>query len=145
MPTDLGPQFTTSYTGIPPHMSAGDYNIWQRYHALYWQQFQGFYYDVAVGKGAIVPPDTPENMARAWTRLTQKRIDVIGIRNTAIWIIEVRDSAGSSALGAILTYLHLLRDDNPFSLPLAGAILTDHADPDFKSVIADYGIQLIEI
>lgn len=145
MPTDLGQPFDPDYRGIPPHMSERDFAIWQRYHHWRGKDFLRFYFDAAVGVGGVIPPGTNEKLAKTWTRLTQKRIDVIGIRKDAVWIIEVRDSAGSSALGAVLTYLHLLRDDNPFSLPLRGAILTDHSDGDFKRVIADFGIQLIEV
>ena len=145
MPTDLGPPFPPHFRGIPTHMGTRDYAIWQRYHTLHWQSFLRFYFDTAVGNGAIIPEGTPPRMAAGWTRLTQKRIDVIGIRTDAVWVIEVRDSAGTSALGAIMSYLHLLRDDNPFSLPLRGAILTDHSDGDMKGLFKDYGIQLIEV
>lgn len=145
MATDLGPPFPPHYRGIPTHMGARDYAIWQRYHAIHWRRFLQFYFDAAVGQGAAVPEGTPPKMAAGWTRLTQKRIDVIGIRPDAVWIIEVRDSAGTSALGAVLSYMHLLRNDNPFSLPLRGAILTDHSDRDMKALINEYGIQLIEV
>jgi len=126
-------------------MGTRDFIIWQRYHTFHWESFQKFYFDAAVGLGAAMPADTPDKLAKHWTRLTQKRIDVIGIRKDAVWIIEVRDSAGTSALGAVLSYMHLIRDDNPFSLPLRGAILTDHADRDMRAVMKDYGIQLIEV
>lgn len=145
MPTDLGPLFPPGFTGMPPHMGSNDFSIWQRYHQIHGRDFLGFYFDAAVGLGAIIPDGTAEKLARTWTRLTQKRIDVIGIRKDAVWIIEVRDSAGTSALGAVLSYVHLLRNDNPFSLPLRMAVLTDHADRDMKAVMHDYGIQLIEI
>lgn len=145
MPTDLGPLFPPNFSGIPPHMGSNDFAIWQRYYALHWRDFLGFYFDAAVGQGAEIPDGTPEKLARTWTRLTQKRIDVIAIRSDAVWIIEVRDSAGTSSLGAILSYIHLLRNDNPFSLPLRTAVLTDHADRDMKAVMRDYGIQIIEV
>lgn len=145
MPTDLGPLFPADYTGMPPHMGSNDFAIWQRYHAVYGGRYLGFYFDAAVGQGAEIPEGTEEKLARTWTRLTQKRIDVIGIRNDAVWIIEVRDSAGTSALGAVLSYVHLLRNDNPFSLPLRAAVLTDHTDRDMKAVMRDYGILLLEV
>jgi len=145
MPTDLGPVFPADFTGMPPHMGSRDFDIWQRYHQVSGSGFLGFYFDAAVGLGAEMPPDTPEKLAKHWTRLTQKRIDVIGIRKDAVWIIEVRDSAGTSALGAVISYMHLIRNDNPFSLPLRGAVLTDHTDRDMKRVFEDYGIQLIEV
>lgn len=145
MATDLGPLVLPSFSGIPTHMSAGDFAIWARWIPFNSQHFQGFHFDAAVGDGSIPPPGGTTKQRAAWTRLTQKRIDAIGIRTEAIWIIEVRESAGSSAMGAVLTYLHLLREDNPFSLPLKGAILTDHSDADFKRVIAAFGITLLEV
>lgn len=145
MSTDLGPLYPNTHTGRPTHMSDRDAAIWSRYHPWVFQEYAGFYFDAAVGEGATVPDSAPSTMAAMWRRLTKKRIDVIGIRTDAIWIIEVRDSAGHSALGAVLTYLHLLRDNNPFSLPLTGVILTDHADKDAKRVSEAYGIKVIEI
>jgi len=145
MPTDLGPQFPPDFTGIPPHMSSGDFAIWQRYHAIFGNKYQSFYFDAAVGDGAEIPAGTAPKLAKTWTRLTQKRIDVIGIRKDAVWIIEVRDSAGTSALGSILSYVNLLKRDNPFSLPIRAAVLTDHSDRDMKAVMRDYGIQLLEV
>lgn len=145
MPTDLGPLFAPTFTGMPPHMGTRDFAIWQRYYQLHGTRFLGFYFDAAVGLGAEIPEHTPEKLAKSWTRLTQKRIDVIGIRKDAVWIIEVRDSAGTSALGAVLSYVHLLRNDNPFSLPLRMAVLTDHTDRDMKAVFHDYGVQLLEV
>lgn len=145
MTTDLGPLFPANYLDIPPHMSDGDYAIWRRWHAIHYAGFHGWYFDAAVGQGAIIPDGTPNNLAAMWTRLTKKRIDAIGIRDGDIWIIEVRDSAGSSAMGAVLAYIHLLKDDNPFSLPLIPVIITDHADRDTRRVIEAYGVDLIEI
>lgn len=145
MPTDLGKLYPATYSGMPPHMGSNDFEIWQRYYTLHWRDFTGFYFDSAVGQGAEIPEGTPEKLARTWTRLTQKRIDVIGIRKDAIWVIEVRDSAGTSALGAVLSYVHLIKNDNPFSLPLRMAVLTDHSDRDMKSIMRDYGIQLLEV
>jgi hypothetical protein len=145
MPTDLGPLFPPNYTGIPTHMSLQDRNIWYRWHPFAWQQFSGFYFDAAVGIGTIPPPGGNEKLRAAWIRLTKKRIDAIGLRKDAIWIIEVRATAGASALGAVLTYLHLLRDDNPFSLPLAGAIITDRADDDSRRVMTAYNVTCIEV
>lgn len=145
MPTDLGALFQNTFAGLPPHMAAGDFNIWQRWRAFNWHRFLAFYFDVAVGNGSPPPAATPEKLAKAWIRLTQKRIDAIGLRPDGVWIIEVREAAGSSALGAVLAYLELLREDNPFSLPLAGAIITDRIDPDFKRVFDRFGITAIEV
>jgi len=145
MATDLGPLFPNTFTGVPTHMSKQDFLIWTRYHSLTSQHFSGFYFDAAVGVGTIPPPGGEEKLRAAWIRLTKKRIDAIGIRTDAVWIIEVRATAGTSALGAVLTYMHLLRDDNPFSLPLAGAIITDRADEDSRRVMAAYNITCIEV
>ncbi len=145
MPTDLGNPFPPNYNGIPTHMSHGDVAIWRRWHPFNFQHFITFYFDAAVGDGATPPPGGTPKQRAGWIRLTQKRIDVIGVRPDAIWIIEVRETAGSSAMGAVLTYLSLLREDNPFSLPLRGAILTDHSDADFRRVIERFNIALLEV
>jgi len=145
MPTDLGKQFGNTWTGRPPHMSSQDWAIWQRWHAFRAKDFMGFYYDCAVGEGTKPPEGGTDKQRAAWIRITQKRIDAIGIRADAIWIIEVRPSAGSSAMGALLTYDHLLKDDNPFALPIRLALVTDATDNDFRRVLKAYGIQVFEV
>lgn len=145
MTTDLGPRFEPNWRGRPAHMSAQDWAIWQRWHPFHWTDFVGFYFDAAVGTGAIPPPGGTEKMRTAWVRITQKRIDAIGVRKDSVWILEVRASAGSSALGALLTYHHLLSLDNPFSLPLRLGLITDHSDNDFHRVLKAYNIQIFEV
>lgn len=145
MPTDLGLKYDPNYNGRPPHMSSQDWAIWQRWLPFHWQDFSAWYFDAAVGVGAAAPPEGTARMRAAWTRITQKRIDAIGVRSTAVWILEIRASAGSSALGALLTYDHLLKRDNPFALPVRLALITDHSDDDFRTVLKAYNVQLFEV
>jgi len=145
MATDIGQSFLPTFRGRPPHMSAQDFNIWQRWIPFHFQDFTNFYFDAAVGDGAIPPPGGTDKMRAAWTRITQKRIDAIGIRKDAAWILEVRASAGSSALGALLTYDYLLKLNNPFSLPIRLALITDHSDDDFRKVLRAYNVQIFEV
>lgn len=113
-------------------MSAGDWPIWERFKVKYSDQFQGYYYDVALGTPAPVPPDVESGLVQMWERLTVYRIDAVGVRGDEWWIIEVRPDAGPGALGALMTY-GTLWDIEAKELPQKRLVLvTDQLRPDIQ-------------
>lgn len=88
------------------------------------------YFDVALGTGAPVPEGTAPDVARAWTRMTALRADVV-VEFADRWLIaELRGHAGVSALGAVLSYIQLWRQDPPDPRPVDGVIVTDFLNGD---------------
>lgn len=145
MPVELGALFPRDYAGRPPHVSSQDLPLWDRFQHRFGSDFIGFYFDASLGTPSEVQPDTPENLKRMWTRLTSKRIDVVGVRLNEIWIIELRPSAAAGALGTIMTYIELWREDPPFEKPAFPVIVTDVPDPDLRRLAKKQNITLIEV
>jgi len=102
-----------------------DIAIWERFLDLHARDYSGFSYDVKVGKGTELPPNTPQEYARMANILSKYRIDVVGFRDGLIEIIEVKPEASTVAIGQIVAYVSLyIRDFNP-SARVVGGIVTD--------------------
>jgi len=126
-----------------PHMSPEDVEVWERYLEQHASEWSWFAYDVRVGDGIPVPPGTPENLARMWHALTQKRIDVVGERNGRIWVIEVKPRCGLSAFGQAMGYRELYR--RGFGVRPGAMVVCEWSDPDAKRLCLNYGIQVVEV
>ena len=126
-----------------PHMSPEDVRIWERYLEHHAQEWEWFAYGVKVGKGAPVPPGTPEWLARMWKSLTKKRIDVVGSRNGRIWVIEVKPRCGLSAFGQAMAYRELYAQEYGVR-PLA-MVVCEYSDPDAKALCLEHEIQVTEV
>ena len=123
-----------------PHMFPLDIKIWDRFLDLFATNFLGFDYDIKVGSGSPIEPETPDNYARMQTVLSKYRIDAVGYTDGPIYIIEVKPDAGTIAIGQIETYRRLYeRDFNP-SRPVVGMIVTDREIPDMKYLTSMMGI-----
>lgn len=140
MATDLGTTYSPSFTGQPPHMSREDTLIWSRYWPTIRAGTLRLWFDVGLGQGRPSPAGTPENLARMWTRLNQKRADVITETPDAVHIIELRDAAQSNAVGRLQTYAMLWKEDPPISKPLKLDLITNTEDLDVKALCALVGI-----
>lgn len=127
---DLGSLFEADWSGTPPHMSERDYVIWKRWQAEHGKEYEGFYFDAAVGTPVELPEGLSERQRRGMERSSVKRIDAIGVQRGRVRIIEARPSASSSAGGAVLQYLFLLSRAGAFKEPMQGMIITDLVDPD---------------
>lgn len=126
-------------------MASNDLPLWDRYRLLYASEFIGFYFDSALGTPSSAPVGTEEGLVRMWTRITSKRIDVVGRKLGAWWIIELRPQASSGALGTILTYRDIWLSDPPDSDPVTSVIVTDFPDPDLLILAAKNDIQIVVV
>lgn len=126
-------------------MLASDIPIWERWIEKYGQSFIGFDYDIHVGEGIQPVEGTPENIARMAKTLTQKRIDALGHKNEELWIIEVKQRPGVSAVGQIITYLTLFRKQFKPTRKLVPVIVGDLVEPDIRTVLQEHNIIWFEV
>jgi hypothetical protein len=145
MATDLGRPFPADWRGRPPHMSTNDRAIWTHFYPTIESQVQALYFDVALGPGPPIPPKTPPNLARMWTRLNQKRVDVVVDLMDRVAIIETRYNASSSAIGRLLMYKRLWLLDPPLPQPVETWIVTNAADPDWLPLATELGIKTFTV
>lgn len=117
----IGEQFKRHFAGLIPIEA----RIWREWLKEHEGEFSEFTYNVLVGEG-ITPParpitDDPEfdrKMREQYRRWTQKKIDVVGKRQSETWIFEIEERPGPRALGQLLMYETLL----PRTFPVPGSV-----------------------
>jgi len=145
MPTTLGTPFKRTWEGTPPHMSTDDQVLWNKYKTDALKNAVNIYFDVGLGGQTDTPPGTSPEMARMWLRNTQKRIDVL-IEEPNKWIIlELRPRAQASAIGRLLQYFDLWKDDPPDTKPVELRLVTDTTDQDTKKLAQKLAITFITV
>ncbi len=142
MPPTLGNPFPPTWPGHPPHMSQRDFELWQRWRHPHALDFHTLYFDVALGMTDPDPLPPDLKLGDMWKRLTAFRADVIGRTLTAWAIIELRDTAGPGAIGALLTYAQLWRRDPPNHDPVDLILVTNLINNDLLPILNLNGIAL---
>jgi len=124
-----------------PHLSTEDIPVWERFLKANPDFYESVAYDVHVGTGSIPPAHLDETTKSMWTRLTQKRIDIVGRRPDKIDIIEVKPILRPSALGQVLTYKNLYEKQFSPEHPTRAVILFELSQPDMIATAEDMGIE----
>lgn len=145
MPTVLGPRLPRDFAGLPAHMSAEDYSIWDRWRRTLPGDVLGLYFDVRLGSGRAAGDVTDPALRRMWFDVTAKRADVVVELATSVWIVELREAAQSSAIGRLQMYARLWRDDPVIAKPLGLVLVTNQSDPDVAVLAADLGVRYVVI
>lgn len=126
-------------------MAPADQAIWVRYLMQGGNLYAPFTYNLRVGDGLQMPPDSSEMDRKTAWALTTKRIDVMCASADALRIIEVKQYAGASAVGQLITYRDLYRKTyNPVH-NLEMWLITDQLQPDMKPVLIQSGIFWAEV
>lgn len=143
---DLGPEFPPAWRGRPPAMLDADVPVWLRYLDRHADEFRRFWYNVRITSDDLAArfPD-PELRAIA-AALLPKRIDAVGERDEALWIIEVAAIIGLRSIGQALTYASLWRQERPTEAARVRAVLVcGRCGPDEQSGARAAGVEVIEI
>ena len=135
------PQFPAEKLRKYPHMFPLDIAIWERFIARYAADFSGFDYDIKVGTGTEPVPGLGPEYRRMQEILSKYRIDVVGHKSNALYIIEVKPEAGTIAVGQIETYTRLYARDYAPSVPIVGAIVTDRELPDMRFITSEKNVE----
>lgn len=145
MSVNLGKLYDRDWQGTPPHAASNDLPLWERFQEKYGMEFTGFYFDVSLGTPSPVGAAEADPLGKMWTRITSKRIDVVGVREDMYWIIELRPQAAAGALGTIITYRELWRAAPPDDKAFIGVIVTDVPDPDLIIMAAQQDIKIVAV
>jgi len=122
-----------------------DITIWERFLVSPANDFEGFDYDIKVGSVPQFPDGLDTSVYKAGNILWKKRIDAVGHKNGKIYIIEVKPHAGSSAIGQVLGYVQLYREEIKPSVGLIGMVVTDNPEIDFQRIAAPNMIQFVVV
>lgn len=142
MPTTLGQEYSTIWRGKPPHMLAPDIPIWYRFLDEHAAEFNKLYYDCQLGGVTLTAQDLEDPMVRMSRALLAKRADAIAETNDQTWLIEVSASPGMRALGQLLTYHELWKQDPQISKPIHLILVADQVDPDILPAYTQYLISV---
>ncbi len=142
MPPDFGRFFEVGFDGRPPHMSVIDFVLWRRFRRVSNLSFSRLFFDVAVGRGAAPGAEVPDQVLKAWERITRQRIDVVGEGRNDWTIIEIRGAAGPGAIGSLLVYRDLWNVDPPDDRRLSLWLVTDVFPENLSRSLETSGIEL---
>lgn len=126
-----------------PHLKPADVAIWERFIDKYPNAYSSVQYDLNVGEGrGQVSHDDP-SMVKSWGMLTSQKIDVIGICDDHVDIIEIKPHARTNAIGQVLCYEILyLGYIDPFA-ETQTVIITDEKMNDMSLLCAHHNIGLV--
>ncbi len=124
-----------------PSMKPADVAIWEKFMTENPDAFDWCEYDVAVGDGAAFDTVVNTDTGGDCGRLYQWKIDVVAGKGEDVFVIEVKPSAGLSAIGQALNYTILYEEEieRPgFATPM---IITDRVRPDIPRLCAHHGVE----
>lgn len=115
-----------------PHLGPEDTRIWNKFITENPHFFKAVEYDVKVGEAREYPEAEEGPIKEDLKYLSKKRIDVVGFKNSEIYIIELKPKAGMSAIGQALSLAELYRDEAPIDMVVLPTVITDEEIPDSK-------------
>ena len=137
--------FPPEYRGKYPHMFPKDIAVWERFLDEHGQLYEGFYYDVKVGRKARVPKHWRPEYKKDAMVLSRLRIDAIGVTPGSYHLIEVKPKATAAAIGQLLTYKHHFESDYSPERSVQPLLLAAEFDPNLYPLLAQNGIAYIKI
>ncbi len=132
-------------TGHYPHMAPRDLEIWERFLDAYGGNFTAVAYDVALG-GFVADVELGTEADRlGYQYSTALKIDAVLQREGEVWIVEVKPSGHTSALGAALAYTIVAERDGLTPFPLVAVVVTDRMSPDVKYAADALNVVVVEV
>ncbi len=131
--------------GYYPHMAKLDAALWERFLDQYGGNFSAVAYDLALG--GFMPDETlgPEEQRLGYQYSTAMKVDAVLQRAEEVWIVEVKPSGATSAVGAALCYTLLAERDGFSPFPLVPAVVTDIMHPDAKYCAELLNVLIVEV
>ena len=138
---------TWQYGLLPkyPRLSQFDSEIWEQFIITHPSYYYKVAYDVLVGNGAILQNDDLDEYEKDFNLLTRKRIDVVGYKMDQIDIIELKPRASSTALGQILNYTRLFKEEYKENIRIEPVIITNRSCSDDMKLFEMYSIELFVV
>ncbi len=123
-----------------PHLMPREIPIWEAWLQENKDKYDKFEYDVRVGESIVPPPGLDANIAEMAVSLAKKRIDVVAFKDGNPLIIEIKDYAGLTAIGQLVSYPLLYIDEFPESPKPGIMLLAQRLLPDVARILEFFGI-----
>ena len=125
-----------------PHLGPEDSAIWDRFIEKNPGAYSAVDYDVKVGEGRDYSALPEDEYSEDLKYLSKKRIDVVAFTGNEIHVIELKPSAGLSAIGQALGLADLYRVIAPADKRVVPVVITDQILPDIEALCAKQGVWL---
>lgn len=93
-----------------------------------------------LGPGLDLGPGAPANMQRCATAATQLRADMIFWKDGVPTIVEAKDRIDGRAIGQLLTYAALLKQENPTLMQIYKVAIGESILSGISDIFFRYGI-----
>ena len=124
-------------------MSPGEEKLWERYLRWCPYTFTKVTYDLHLGDSAPLDPTWEPWLVNLVLATSRKRVDIIGETDKEIIIYEVKEYAGMNALGQLLCYESLYRDEYKPMKPIKKVVITDRLPPSMEMIFPQFNIEVI--
>lgn len=128
-----------------PHMAPADVHLWEKFIRAQPGAFEFCTYDVPVGEAPAWLDVENDPEAAKQAILYKKKIDVVAEINGTTYIIEVKPFAGSKALGQLMSYELLYKDQHPETERIVKTIITNQCQNGYAEIFMRHGIHPIEV
>lgn len=128
-----------------PHMLAGDTEVWSRFLEDPPFIIKGVIYDYHVGRPVNVGPGADLITKQIAAGLGQKRVDVVMWADGMWWVVEVKPRAGMTALGQVITYARLFKQENLILDVVRPTIVCADYDPDLVDDFEAQGVTVFKV
>lgn len=128
-----------------PGMRPKDEVIWDRFVQQRPGAFDAVYYNVPVGDPSRNEAELDEMKFNGGYGVSRWRVDVLGVKDGKQYVIEIKPSADTHAVGEVLAYKALLVAEGkilPDAIPL---IITDDASMILLQACAPLGVAVQQI
>lgn len=141
---ELGPGQKPIVMPHYPHMMAEDTEVWTKFLESKVIEIARVWYDVRVGLPVLVGAGPGSIEARIAAGLTRKRIDVVAAVAGGLWVVEVKPYANMYAVGQVITYARLFRQEYFSPDEVIPVIICDDYDEDLPDEFDELGILVIK-
>jgi len=131
-----------SERALYPAMNVDEILVWREFLRDHQQEYDRFDYNTHIGQGLDPGPDQPPAMRKMWIQLNQLRIDAVGWQGQQPTIFEVHRNGAANAIGQLVTYERVWRNDNPSGIPPKAALVCATINQNVALVARDAGIAL---
>ena len=119
--------------------------IWRTWLTTHEREYDSFQYNLRIGPGYDPGPAWPDNLRLMAIANSQKRLDAVAWQGNLVTLIEVKDRAGASALGQLLTYYPLWSLQHT-DVPRAKMLLiSNRIQPGIDTAAAYHGVSVVVI
>jgi len=124
-------------------MSPKEVELWDRYLTWSPHVFTKLTYDLHLGDSTPIDPTWEPWLVDLVMATSRKRVDVIGETDKEILIFEVKEYAGMGALGQLLCYEQLYREEHSPTKPLKKVTITDRLPPSMGVLFKQFNVEVV--